>query len=73
MTTRALVFVALDPAYADRVARDRSLVLVPAPVTLQAIVDRHGSPLTDLLVPGTGPPITPEAIQDALRRAEAVR
>lgn len=73
MTTRALVFVALDPTYVDGVARDRSLVLVPAPATLQAIVDRYGSPLTDELVPGAVPPITPAAIQDALRRAAAVR
>ena len=73
MTTRALVFVALDPTYVDGVARDRSLVLVPAPATLQAIVDRYGSPLTDVLVPGAVPPITPAAIQDALRRAAAVR
>ena len=73
MTTRALILVALDPAYADRVARDRSLALVPAPVTLQAIVDRYGSPLTDVLAPGAVPPITPEAIADALRRAAAVR
>jgi hypothetical protein len=73
MTTRALVFVALDPTYIDGVARDRSLVLVPAPATLQAIVDRYGSPLTDELVPGAVPPITPAAIQDALRRAAAVR
>lgn len=73
MMTRALVFVALDPTYVDGVARDRSLVLVPAPVGLQAIVDRYGSPLTDVLVPGAVPPITPAAIQDALRRAAAVR
>jgi hypothetical protein len=73
MTTRALVFVALDPTYIDRVARDASLVLVPAPVTLQAIVDRYGSPLTDVLIPVAVPPITPDAIADALRRAAAVR
>jgi len=73
MATRALVFVALDPAFVDRVARDRSLVLVPAPAILQTLVDRYGSPLTDVLVPGAVPPITQEAIQDALRRAAAVR
>ena len=73
MTTRALVQVALDPSYADRVAPDRSLVLIPAPVVLQAIVDRYGSPLTDVLVPGAVPPIIPQAINDALRRAAAVR
>jgi hypothetical protein len=73
MTTRALVMVALDPAYDDRVARDRSLVIVPAPVSLQAIVHQYGSPLSDVLVPGAVPPITPEAIRDALRRADAVR
>jgi hypothetical protein len=73
MTTRALILVALDPAYGDRVARERSLVIVPTPETLQALVDRYGSPLTDVLVPGAVPPITPAAIQDALRRATAVR
>ncbi len=73
MTTRSLVFVALDPVYANRVARDRSLVLVPAPATLRALIDRCGSPLSDVLVPGAVPPITAEAIQDALRRAAAVR
>ena len=73
MTTRALVLVALDPAYFDRVARDRSLALVPAPAALQTIVDRYGSPLTDALAPGAAPPITPEAIADALRRAAVVR
>ena len=69
MTTRSLVVVALDPTFADRVGRDRSLVLVPAPAVLQTIVDRYGSPLTDVLVPGAVPPITEAAIQDALRRA----
>jgi hypothetical protein len=73
MTTRALVMVALDPAFGDRVAHDRSLVLVPAPATLHAIVNRYGSPLTDVLVPGSVPTITAAAIQDALRRAAAVR
>jgi len=29
--------------------------------------------LTDVLAPGAVPPITPEAIADALRRAAAVR
>jgi hypothetical protein len=73
MATRALVSVALDPAYSDRVARDRNLVLVPAPASLEAIVARYGSPLTDVLVPGAVPPITPAAIQGALSRAAAVR
>lgn len=73
MTTRALVLVALDPLYANRVAPDRSLVLIPAPASMREIVDRYGSPLTDVLVPEAVPPITPAAIQDALGRAAAVR
>jgi hypothetical protein len=73
MTTRSLILVALDPTFADRVGRDRSLVLIPAPAVLQAIVDRYGSPLIDVLAPGAVPPITEAAIQNALRRAAAVR
>jgi len=73
MTTRALVTVALDPAYASQVADDRSLVLVPSPQSLRAIVDRYGSPLADALAPWAVPPVTPDDISDALRRAAAVR
>jgi len=73
MTTRALVTVALDPAYASQVVDDRSLVLVPSPESLRAIVDRYGSPLADSLVPWAVPPLTPDDISRALRRAAAVR
>lgn len=73
MTTRALITVALDPAFASQVADDRSLVLIPSPRSLRAIVDRRGSPLADALVPWAVPPVTPDAISDALQRAAAVR
>lgn len=73
MTTRALVLVALDPAYSGAVEDDRSLVLVPAPRSLRALVARYGSPLDDAIAPWAVPPVTADDISSALERVDALR
>jgi len=66
--TRALVTVALRYDSAPAVVPDRSLVLVPSPSSLEAIVASAGSPTRDSLMPGVVPPIRPETMDDALNR-----
>lgn len=73
MSTRALVTIAIEPRYSDRVADDRSLVLVPAPRSLREIVQVRGSPLSDLMVPWAVPPVTSQMLEDALERADDIR
>lgn len=65
--TRALVTVALEPLPAT-VEPERTLILVPSPTSLRRIVDASGSPLTDTLVVGGVPPVSPAALADAQRR-----
>jgi hypothetical protein len=66
--TRALVTVGLGPSPPE-IERDRTLILVPSPASLQRLVAAHGSPLTDPLVIGGVPRISFAALDDALRRA----
>lgn len=66
--TRALVSVALAPDRPGSVDLNRSLVLVPSPNRLEAIVAAYGSPLTDILEPWAVPPIRPEILAEAERR-----
>lgn len=67
--TRALVELALTRPLPDGVHPGRSLILVPSPDRLTAIVDRYGSPLEDPLAGDAASPITPAARAEALRRA----
>lgn len=68
--TRALVTVGLS-GIPPEIERDRSLILVPSPASLQRLVATHGSPLEDPLVIGGVPRISETAMADALRRALA--
>jgi hypothetical protein len=67
--TRALVTVGLSGLPPD-IERDRTLILVPSPASLERLVAGHGSPLQDPLVIGGLPPVSDAALADALRRAE---
>ena len=51
------------------VDRDRTLILVPSPRSLEHLVAAHGSPLSDPLVVGGVPRASDAALADALRRA----
>lgn len=66
--TRALVTVALERDLPPGVDASRSLVLIPSPESLRRIVERHGDPRTDRLVPGSVRPIPPEVLAEARRR-----
>jgi hypothetical protein len=66
--TRALVTVALDPQRPTDIDRERSLVLVPAPVVLDGLAGRLGDPRTDALVPWAVRPIPVEVLKEAHRR-----
>jgi hypothetical protein len=50
------------------VERDRTLILVPSPASLQRLIAARGSPLRDALVIGGLPRISDAAMADALRR-----
>ena len=60
--TRALVETALHPELPDVVDRDRDLILVPSPNSLERIVRRYGSPLNDTFVEPL--PAIPDATYD---------
>jgi hypothetical protein len=66
--TRALVTVGLERPLPPETDPDRSLVLVPSPVSLERIVARYGSPLGDSLAPESLAAIPPEVGAEALRR-----
>jgi hypothetical protein len=63
--TRALITVALDPDRPSSVDPNRSLVVVPSPASLQQIVARYGSPLTDGLAPDAVRPIPADTLAEA--------
>lgn len=67
--TRALIELSLSSPLPDGVERDLSLVLVPSPARLAAIVSTFGSPLSDSLAADAVPPISDAARAEALRRA----
>jgi hypothetical protein len=67
--TRAMVEIGLQPVLPDGVDPKLSLVLVPSPVRLAAIVERYGSPLADSLAGDAVPPISDTARAEALLRA----
>ncbi|MGP1674482.1 MAG: hypothetical protein ACTS8Z_04620, partial [Candidatus Limnocylindrales bacterium] len=67
--TRAFIELGLSRPLPDGVDPALSLVLVPAPTKLAAIVDRYGSPLDDRLAGTAVPPISDGAREEALRRA----
>jgi hypothetical protein len=63
--TRALITVALEPDDLPGLDRDRSLVVVPSPRSLEEIVGRYGSPLRDSLAGDAVRPIPPETLDEA--------
>jgi hypothetical protein len=66
--TRALVTVALETDRPNGIDLDRSLVLVPSPVSLEAITASFGDPRTDALAPWAIRPIPPDVLAEARRR-----
>jgi hypothetical protein len=68
--TRAMVELGLSEPLPSGVRADLSLILVPSPVKLHAIVERYGSPLTDTLAGDAVPAISDAAHDEALARAE---
>lgn len=66
--TRALVTVGLTRPLPANVDPDRSLILVPSPASLERIVARYGSPLTDRLAPAFVAPIPAAVAAEAERR-----
>lgn len=73
MTTRALMTVAIDPVLSSDLDADLSLVLVPSPRSVRSLVASYGSPVTDVLAPGSVPPVTEDALRDAVERANGAR
>lgn len=67
--TRALVELALTDPLPDGVDPRLSLILVPSPERLRAIVASSGSPLADTLSPDAVRPIPVSARAEALERA----
>ena len=65
--TRALITVALDPNPPPGADPNRSLVVVPSPASLQQIIARYGSPLTDRLAPDAVRPIPVDTLAEARR------
>jgi hypothetical protein len=68
--TRALVTVGLHRPLPESTDPNRSLVLVPSPVSLERIVSAYGSPVGDSLVPQAVEPIPPDVMAEAQRRLE---
>ena len=66
--TRALVINGLERPLPTGVDPERSLVLVPSPASLERIVGRYGSPVSDRLVPGFVTTIPPAIATEAHRR-----
>jgi hypothetical protein len=68
--TRALVVVGTSDPLPAGVDPERSLVLVPSPTELRRITATYGSPLADELAPAFVPPVSSDALEEALRRAQ---
>jgi len=68
--TRALVTVGLERPLPASTDPDRTLVLVPSPVSLERIVADYGSPVGDSILPGAVEPIPPDVLAEAQRRRE---
>ena len=68
--TRALVMLGTTDPLPAGVEPNRSLVLVPSPTELRRITATYGSPLTDVVAPGSVAPVSGAALDEALRRAQ---
>jgi hypothetical protein len=63
--TRALITVAIERPLPATTDPNRSLVLVPSPASLETLLARYGSPLSDALMPGAVEPLPPELLASA--------
>jgi hypothetical protein len=63
--TRALVTVAMERPLPATTDPNRTLILVPSPASLDRLLARYGSPLSDALVPDAVQPIPPEVLAAA--------
>jgi hypothetical protein len=63
--TRALVTVAMERPLPATTDPNRTLILVPSPASLDNLLARYGSPLSDTLVPDAVQPIPPEVLAAA--------
>jgi hypothetical protein len=68
--TRAFVTLGTTDPLPPGVDPNLSLVLVPSPVELRQLIAEHGTPMTDDLAPGSIPPVSQGAINEATRRAQ---
>jgi hypothetical protein len=68
--TRAYVTLGTTDPLPPGVDPKLSLVLVPSPVELRRVIATYGSPMTDALAPGSIPPVSRAALEEATRRAQ---
>ena len=68
--TRAFVTLGTTDPLPPGVDPDLNLVLVPSPVQLRSVLATYGSPMADSLAPGSVPPVSPAAIEEATHRAQ---
>jgi hypothetical protein len=63
--TRALITVAMERPLPATTDPNRSLILVPSPASLDTLLARYGSPLSDALAPDAIEPVPPELLAAA--------
>jgi hypothetical protein len=68
--TRAFVVLGTTDPLPTGVDPELSLVLVPSPVELRRVIAEYGSPMADVLAPGSVPPVSDAAMAEAIRRAQ---
>ena len=68
--TRALVTLGTTDPLPSGVDPNLNLVLIPSPTQLREVFATYGSPMTDSLAPGSVPPVSPAALQEATHRAQ---
>jgi hypothetical protein len=68
--TRAFVTLGTTDPLPPGVDPALSLVLVPSPIELRRVIETYGSPMADALAPGSIPPVSAGALEDATRRAQ---
>ena len=68
--TRAFVTLGTTDPLPAGVDPDLSLVLAPSPVDLRRVIETYGSPMADVLAPGSVRAVSPSALEEATRRAQ---